>query len=76
MNACTLWFDRLLWWNWHDCCVAHDLGYLDHIGKAIADAQLEHCVDGVLPGMGIIMWLGVTVFGGIWYWNKRRLQRL
>lgn len=67
MNACTLWFDRLGPWNWHQCCVQHDLDYAHHIGKALADARLEQCVEAILPGMGWIMWLGVTIFGGFWY---------
>jgi hypothetical protein len=35
--------------------------------KAIADAHLGACVDHILPGMGALMWLGVTLFGGLWY---------
>ena len=71
MNACTLWFDSLGPWNWHNCCVKHDFDYAHQVGKALADAKLEHCVDAILPGMGVVMWLGVTVFGIFWYLRAR-----
>lgn len=71
MDACTLWFDSLGPWNWHTCCVQHDIDYAALIGKALADARLEHCVNAVLPGMGFLMWFGVTVFGGLWYLHAR-----
>ena len=66
-NACTLWFDRLLWWDWHACCVQHDWDYAHLVPKDVADAALGACVNAVLPGMGSIMWAGVAVFGGLWY---------
>lgn len=72
MTACTLWFDSLGPWNWGACCRAHDWAYAVGVPKALADATLERCVDAVLPGMGVVMWLGVTLFGGIWYALARR----
>jgi len=72
MSACTLWFDRLLWWNWHQCCVAHDYAYAHQLPKALADAALAHCVNNILPGMGIVMWFGVTLFGAAWYALARK----
>lgn len=72
MTACTLWFDSLGPWNWHACCVQHDFDYVHQIGEALANVRLERCVDAVLPGMGVVMWLGVTLFGGIWYALARR----
>lgn len=67
MNACTLWFDRLWQWDWSACCVAHDHAYATLVPKAVADAALAACVNGVLPGMGDVMWWGVTLFGGLFY---------
>lgn len=67
MNACNLWFDQLGPLNWHQCCVQHDIDYGMQIGKVLADAKLGACVNAVLPGMGSIMWLAVTIFGGFWY---------
>jgi hypothetical protein len=67
MNACSFWFDQLGRFNWHECCVQHDIDYATLVPKAIADAHLGACVDHILPGMGALMWLGVTVFGGLWY---------
>ncbi len=76
-NACTFWIDRLLWWDWHACCVRHDLDYASLVPKALADERLKLCVDAILPGMGDVMWFGVAVFGGLWYamaQAKRRAQ--
>jgi len=67
MNACSFWFDQIGRFNWHQCCVQHDHDYAALVPKAIADAHLGACVDHVLPGMGDLMWLGVTLFGGLWY---------
>lgn len=64
---CTLWLDRLLWWDWSGCCWVHDRDYAMLIPKAVADLRLRLCVDRVLPGMGDVMWLGVALFGGAWY---------
>lgn len=66
-DACTLWFEQFGPWNWSRCCVAHDLDYWLQVEKALADARLAHCVNNILPGMGSIMWLGVTIFGGLFY---------
>jgi hypothetical protein len=71
-GACTLWFSSIGPWSWEKCCETHDLDYGHQIAKAIADAKLEHCVDAILPGMGFVMWVGVTVFGGLWYALARR----
>ena len=66
-NACTLWFDKIGPWDWHACCVQHDLDYHNQIGKALADLKLETCVDHILPYMGDIMWFAVTLVGIFWY---------
>lgn len=71
-NACTLWFDRLLWWDWHACCVQHDQNYATLMPKEIADEILRGCVNLVLPGMGDVMWVGVAIFGGLWYAMAKR----
>lgn len=72
MNACSLWFDHFFIWNWHQCCVQHDLDYGAHIGKALADEKLAACVNAILPGMGTIMFIGVTLFGWLWYYRAKR----
>lgn len=74
MNACTLWFSSIGPWNWNACCQVHDHDYAIGTVKAIADARLEHCVDAILPGMGVVMWVGVAVFGGLWYAMARRKE--
>lgn len=64
---CTLWFDRILWWDWSMCCAQHDFDYTVGVLKALADAKLKACVNGVLNGMGNVMAWGVATFGGLWY---------
>lgn len=69
---CTLWLDRLLWWDWSTCCAAHDLDYALHVVKELADEKLRVCVNAVLKPMGDVMWAGVALFGGFWYGNAIR----
>ena len=38
----------------------------------IADEILRMCVNLVLPGMGDVMWVGVAIFGGLWYAMAKR----
>lgn len=71
---CTLWFDRILWWDWSSCCVQHDYDYSIQVLKALADEKLRACANAVLAGMGNIMWIGVSAFGGIWYAKSRQKQ--
>ena len=71
-DACNLWIERIGPFDFKNCCVQHDLDYLHQIGKALADARLEHCVNAILPGMGTIMFIGVTLFGALWYAAARR----
>lgn len=66
-GACTLWLDHIGPFDWRQCCAQHDHDYAVGVVKAIADAHLERCVDAVLPGMGIVMFVGVVLFGGFWY---------
>ena len=71
-DACTDWIERIGPFDFKNCCVQHDLDYAHQVAKAVADARLEHCVDAILPGMGLIMWLGVTLFGALWYVAARK----
>jgi hypothetical protein len=40
--------------------------------KAAADYLLEACVNHVLPGMGNLMFIGVTIGGWLFWWAARR----
>lgn len=72
LNVCTFWFDKIGKWDWTQCCAQHDMDYaLGNIPKALADQHLEQCVNNVLPFMGTIMFIGVSVFGIFW-WNAAR----
>lgn len=76
MNHCTGWLDRLLWWDWSACCAVHDNDYAIGIVKPIADFFLQVCVNVVLPGMGDLMWWGLTFLFGwlsaLFYARARR----
>lgn len=67
MNACSFWFDQFLWFNWNACCKAHDLAYSMGMNKEAADKALELCVNHILWPMGWIMFIGVTLFGWLFY---------
>lgn len=71
MNACSFWIDSIGVWDWSSCCNIHDISYEIQIDKTLADLNLAHCVNTILPGMGWIMWVGVTVFGGLFYTAAR-----
>lgn len=80
---CTKWPDG----DWHHCCVIHDYDYAEGVNKWKADGKLAWCVmkasyrRGTLPWLpilhivnGLLMWLGVTLFG--WKpWLSYRKER-
>lgn len=72
INHCTLWPDGFLGYFWGHCCAAHDIAYQNG-PRLPADLELYRCVSEVIPVMGLIMFLGVSAFGGIarWIWNRR-----
>lgn len=47
MDYCTLFPEG--WWA--HCCQAHDTGYVDQIGQALADERLFSCVASALPSV-------------------------
>ena len=74
-DGCTLWFDRLGDLDWRQCCDAHDLAYYQQADKWEADVQLALCVaDAGAPIIGIIMFVGVSLFGWIWYRRRQSLR--
>jgi hypothetical protein len=66
-GACSFWPDGIGPFNWEKCCEAHDFAYANMIPKDQADIALALCVNHVLPGMGIVMLIGVTLFGAPFY---------
>ncbi|MBU1557573.1 hypothetical protein KKC45_01275 [Patescibacteria group bacterium] len=65
-DGCTLWPDSLLNYSWQDKCIEHDIQYW--VGgteeeRDLADLRLRDDVNGVLPGMGSIVYLGVRAGG-------------
>lgn len=73
VTACTLWFGHLGPFSWEACCRTHDQLYASGaMPKAAADYLLEACVNHVLPGMGTLMFIGVTLGGWLFWWAARR----
>lgn len=73
MNWCTNWPDG--WWR--HCCAIHDVAYTLGLDRAQADADLAACVAreswlGLAGVIGLIMWIGVRVFGGRYYRRCRK----
>jgi hypothetical protein len=72
IGSCTLWWDGV----WGKCCEVHDIAYASGLDKLQADIDLGLCVaqTGNL-GMGIIMFLGVAIFGVLFYpWLKNKTK--
>lgn len=81
---CSKWPDG----DWHHCCVIHDYDYVEGVNKFKADIKLARCVmeaswrKGGLPrfpvahiGNGLLMWLGVTIFGWKPYLSYRKARK-
>ncbi len=77
MDYCTFFPEG--WWS--HCCEAHDVAYAAQIGQMTADTSLLQCVaaagDGLLApvsvAVGVVMFLGVTVFGRRYY-RKAKME--
>lgn len=55
------------------CCDMHDIAYAMQMDKLKADLDLAFCVAKTgHAGIALIMFLGVTIFGGIWYRRARQ----
>ena len=67
---CTLWWDG----SWAQCCEVHDIAYGMGLDKFQADIDLGICVAKTgNVGMGILMFLGVTILGVFFYpWSKKK----
>lgn len=77
LEPCTWWFNCWGSRNWEHCCKAHDRGwgncdlqYDKAAWKLMCDEELRDCVNKEMPGMGTIMFLGVTFPGWFVYWIK------
>lgn len=67
-DYCTLWPDL----SWAECCWRHDLAYSLGADKLQADWALFQCVAPHDPISAVLMLLGVTLFGWIFYRRARR----
>ena len=72
-QKCTGWIDSIRSCDWSEACDKHDKRYMTADGKDMerVDADLELFV-GVYKKcapMAFVMFVGVRIFGGV-YWNK------
>ena len=77
MNYCTLFPEG--WWP--HCCAAHDAAYAAQTARDVADMDLLRCVVAsatsspalavVSAVIGVVMYIGVRVFGWFFY-NKAK----
>ncbi len=65
---CTMWPDGWPTWlggtgsEWHHCCVAHDLVPI----TLQSNLNLWDCVSKINHSMGLIMFIGLFLFSGIY----------
>lgn len=70
INGCDDWLDGWFGHSWKLCCDAHDIAYTkggDLVQKILADVDLGVCVFKISPVNGILMFIGVSIFGGLFY---------
>lgn len=74
-NGCTLFPQG----NWRSCCVKHDRKYYyggTRMMKLRADLDLMKCIAHKgHPIMGLIAFIGITLFGGPYWTHKARWNR-
>jgi len=67
LDGCTMWFDGI----WKHCCDAHDIAWYEGQDFFSSNFDLAMCVaETGRPVMSFIMFVGVTLFGGIWFKNR------
>lgn len=72
VDGCTGFFDGV----WRHCCDIHDIDYTLGVDKLFADLKLAACVaDTGNPVIAIVMFLGVSIFGGFFYFRHRRRNK-
>lgn len=70
INGCDDWLDGWFGHSWKLCCDAHDIAYTkggDLFQKLQADWDLAVCVFKISPTNGILMFIGVLIFGTLFY---------
>lgn len=72
-DGCTLWIDG----SWRHCCDLHDFHYDALYDKLWADIELYKCVaDTGYPIIAIVMFIGVTLFGSLFYYRRDKVINL
>jgi len=72
-EACNWFFNG----TWQQCCLDHDKAYELGSDKLLGDWDLFVCVADSSPnplvaGVGVLMFIAVSVFGGFWYSKAKR----
>ena len=77
-DYCTLFFDKIKDYDISGCCMIHDDDYMNaDVSRKDADEHLKICVNNTTgTRLGDIMFLGVRIFGWIfWYWHRLRMKK-
>lgn len=71
-DYCSFFPDELFGVSLRACCYLHDLAYSFGTPKLEADLALAQCVaQAGLPAIGGIMFMGVTLFGWLFYRRRK-----
>jgi len=78
IDYCTGWFEGIGTAVWSQCCAQHDIAYAEGgnlIDKIAADQALGDCVSAIGgTGMGVLMFVGVSAFGALfWNWKRKKV---
>lgn len=74
-DYCTLFPDVVFGKSLAWCCFRHDVAYGAYADKISADLELALCVSNAgLGWVGLLMLVGVTLFGWLFYPRKPKRQ--
>lgn len=72
-NGCTSFVDGA----WRLCCDLHDQAYSEQLPKLFSDLDLASCVTAQgYPGIALVMFLAVSLFGWLFYPRTKRTPRV
>ena len=77
-DYCTLFFDKIKDYDISGCCLIHDEDYEDvDVTRKESDDHLRQCVNNTTgTKLGTLMFLGVRLFGWIfWYWHRLKSRK-
>lgn len=75
LDYCTAWIDGIFGFYWGHCCYDHDVAWAEMQEFLSSNWALADCVNVVLPGMGTVMFCGVSSLVGFFIWLNARTPR-